>query len=164
MRSTRRCATPRAVPAANPYINLCSGMTVELAADTTPVALAEQVRARFAALEHWRQWLLLTLGRWIGQRGVNLLYRLARGRPGSHAGSYSNLGRWPLPGMVAPADDDITGAACASPGSPAYTVSLGMVDWRGRLSLTCRIHPVAAPDPATAERLLAVWRSVATGG
>lgn len=154
-----------AVPAASDYANLCSGLGVVLTRETTPAELATQIRDRFAALEHWRQWWLLSLGRWLGQRGVNLVYRLARDKPGSWAGSYSNLGAWPLPGMAQQTvdDDAITGAICASPGSPGYPISTGIVEWRGRLALACRVHPVADADGRSASRLLDTWRALACG-
>lgn len=153
-----------AVQAATPTMNHCSGITAWLDGATTAADVAAQVRSRLAAGEHWRQWQLLTLGRLVGQAGVNLLYRLARGRAGACAGSYSNLGRWPLPGMALPAGNDIRGVVCSSPGSPAYPISVGMVEWQGRLSLSCRIHPVAAADAGCADRLLQAWRSRACSG
>lgn len=147
-----------------PHMNHCGGLTLLLDADTSPSMLAGQLRTRFGAQEHWRQWRLLTLGRYVGQRGVNLLYDIARGRPGAYAGSWSNLGAWPPPGMATAAGDDMTGLVCAAPGSPAYPLSIGTVDWHGRRSLSCRVHPVANADPGSARRLLAHWRSRALGG
>lgn len=153
-----------AVPASTSWENQCSGLNVVLPPGSSPDGLHAQIRRRLQAQEHWWQWRLLTLGRWLGQGCVTLLYRLARGRPGSHAGSYSNLGQWPLPGMHAqtPEAAGITGVACTSPGSPAYPVSTGIVEWNRRLSLSCRVHPVIASDPvAAASRLLEAWRAVA---
>lgn len=135
-------------------MNHCSGLTVTLAAASTPADLRQQVRDRFASLEHWRTWLLLMLGRWVGQRGINLLYRLGRTPPGHYAGSYSNLGEWNVPG--------IDGLSCAAPGSPGYPIAVGTLSVRGRHGLGCRLHPVIARRPELAEEFLQRWRQLAT--
>jgi hypothetical protein len=148
------------VPAA--HMNQCGGLALVLRADNTAADMAAQLRLRFSLLEHWRSWALLNLGRRIGQTGVNLAYRLAREAPGSWAGSYSNLGAWPLPGMSLPAQP-VSGVLCSSPGSPAYPVSTGIVEWQGRLALACRVHPVADADGHAAARLLEAWQARACG-
>lgn len=158
-----------AVQAAAPHMNHCGGLALVMQEHTVAADIATQLRARFALSEHWRNWWLLNLGRVIGQRGVNLAWALTREAPGSWAGSYSNLGAWPLQGMtlpdcaVAQRGAAVTGAICASPGSPAYPVSTGIVEWQGRLALACRVHPVADEDGQAAARLLAAWRAIACG-
>jgi hypothetical protein len=58
--------------------------------------------------------------------------------------------------------EPVGGVACTAPGSPGWPVSVGVVDWQGRLSLACRLHPAVAPDPSLAGTLLARWRERAT--
>lgn len=144
-----------AVRAADEFANHCSGLvlTLDQGADAEDCKL--QIRERFERHEHWRQWLLLTLGRWVGQRGVNLLYRMAEAAPGRFAGSYSNLGEWNVPGL-----DGITASA---PGSAAYPVAVGTVLCNGRRTLSCRLHPVIGGYTGHAIEFLKVWRELATG-
>lgn len=142
-----------AVNCADPHMNHCSGLMVSLAEATSPQALKQQISDRFARHEHWRQWYALTVGRYVGQWGINLLYRLVRGRPGRHAGSYSNLGEWNVPNL-----DALT---CSGPGSPAYPVAVSTVLCNGRRTLACRLHPVIGGSSVKAIELLTLWRELA---
>lgn len=141
-----------AVDCGDPSMNHCSGLMVTLAESTAPEALKAQISARFARYEHWRQWFSLTLGRYIGQAGINLLYRLVRGTPGRHTGSYSNLGEWNAP--------DLDGITCSAPGSPAYPVSVSTVLCNGRRTFACRLHPVIGGSSERSIEYLTLWREL----
>jgi len=136
-------------------MNHCGGFAVTIAHGMSAVDVREQVSARLARLEHWRQWFLLSLGSWVGQRGINLLYRLTRPKPGKFAGSYSNVGSW-----SAPAIDGLTGSA---PGSPGYPVCITTMVCNGRRGIAIRLHPVVDKDGTAAVRVLARWREVMLG-
>lgn len=131
-------------------MNHCGGFAVTISDEMDAAAVRDQVSARLARLEHWRQWLLLNLGRWVGQGGINLLYRLSKGRPGAFAGSYSNLGSWSAP--------SVDGLIASAPGSPAYPVCITTAVCNDRRALAIRVHPVADSDGLTAARVLARWR------
>lgn len=140
------------VQAPDIHANQCSGLNLRLMADSTALDVKCQVSERFAQHEHWRNWVLLNLGRWVGQIGVNLLYRLSRAAPGTFAGSYSNLGEWNVPGLA--------GIACAAPGSPAYPVAVGTSLCNGRRSFGCRLHPVIGGNAGRAIEFLKQWREL----
>lgn len=131
-------------------MNQCGGFMLTIAPQMSAMDVRGQVSARLARLEHWRQWRMLTLGRWIGQRGINLLYRLTQPRPGKFAGSYSNLGSWEVPG--------IDGLTASAPGSPGYPVCITTVVCNGRRSLAVRVHPVADREGGAAQRIMTLWR------
>lgn len=141
-----------AVDCGDPHMNHCSGLMVTLAESTAPTSLKSQVSARFARHEHWRQWFGLTLGRYIGQTGINILYRLVSGSPGRHTGSYSNLGEWNVP--------DLDGITCSAPGSPAYPVSASTVLCNGRRTFACRLHPVIGGSSERSIEFLTLWREL----
>lgn len=138
-------------------MNQCGGFMVTIAPQMSAADVRAQVSARLARLEHWRQWRLLTLGRWIGQRGVNLLYRLTRQKPGQFTGSYSNLGSWEIPA--------IDGLTASAPGSPGYPVCVTAAVCNGRRSLAVRTHPVADRNGGAAGRVLVLvlWRQALQG-
>lgn len=136
----------------DPCANHCSSLLLRLEEGSDAQACRRQIRARLERHEHWRRWLLLSLGQWIGQAGVNFLYRLIQGRPGRYAGSYANLGRWDVPGL-----DGIT---CSVPGSPACPVAVSTVLCNGRRALACRLHPVIGGDARGAIEFLKVWREL----
>lgn len=141
-----------AVQCDDPLMNHCSGLMVRLAGSTAPAALKQQISERFARNEHWRQWFSLTLGRYVGQTGINLLYRLVQAPAGRHTGSYSNLGEWNVPFL-----DALT---CSAPGSPAYPVAVSTVLCNGRRSLACRLHPVIGGSSERAIEFLTLWREL----
>lgn len=140
------------VDAPDTHANQCSGLTLRLGSDATPATVRQQISAGFVQQEHWRTWLLLNIGRWVGQVGINLLYRLSQARAGTFAGSYSNLGEWNVPGL-----EGLIGIA---PGSPAYPVSVGTVLCNGRRSLGCRLHPVVGGNASRAIEFLLQWREL----
>lgn len=141
-----------AVDCGDPVMNHCSGLMVSVSGNTAPVSLKEQISARFARHEHWRQWIALTIGRYIGQLGINLLYRLVQAPAGRHTGSYSNLGEWNVPFL-----DALT---CSAPGSPAYPVAVSTVLCNGRRTLACRLHPVIGGSSERAIEFLTLWREL----
>lgn len=151
-----------AVSASRASMNQCSGIAVQLTADTTPHALHAQTSARLAAGEHWRTWDGLQIGRWLGAGGVRALYCLLRAPAGRHAGSYSNLGDWPPPNVDSRGQPEPAGLIAVAPGSPAYPISAATLRWRGRRAFGCRLHPVIAA-PGLAEAFLARWRALAAG-
>lgn len=140
------------VDAPDAHANQCSGLTLRLGPDATPATVRQQVSAGFVQQEHWRTWLLLNIGRWVGQVGINFLYRLSQARPGTFAGSYSNLGEWNVAGL-----EGLIGVA---PGSPAYPVSVGTLLCNGRRSLGCRLHPVVGGNAGRAIEYLMQWREL----
>lgn len=139
-----------AVQGADEYTNHCSGLCLKLGPDQDAQDLKQQIALRFARLEHWRQWSLLTLGRWLGQSGINFLCRFLQGRPGRYTGSYSNLGEWNVPGL--------DGLNATAPGSPAYPVAVSTMVCNGRRTLACRLHPVVGGNPGRAIEFLKHWR------
>lgn len=145
-----------AISLPEPEMNHCSGLMLTLPPQVSPLALARQVSRRFFRGEHWRQWWLLNLGRWLGQGGINMLMRVLARTPGRHTGSYSDLGNWQLPG--------ITALCCSAPGSPAYPLAVATVLCNGRRSLSCRVHPVILADAdsaAASARFVQRWRELA---
>lgn len=132
-------------------MNHCGGFPVTVSESMGPRELRDQVSVRMQRLEHWQQWWLLNLGRWVGQAGVNLLYRWSRGKAGAFAGSYSNVGSWTVPGI-----DGLTGSA---PGSPAYPVCITTMVCNGRRGLAIRLHPVVDPAGDKAGEVLSRWRA-----
>lgn len=143
-----------AVQCDDPVMNHCSGLMLCVEESTAPLALKQQISARFARHEHWRQWFALTLGRYIGQWGIHLLYRLVQASAGRHAGSYSNLGEWNVQSLDA--------ISCSAPGSPAYPVSVSTVVCNGRRALACRLHPVIGGNSERAIEFLTLWRELST--
>ncbi len=144
-----------AVQGEDAFTNHCSGLQLKLAPGQDAQVLKQQIVARFARLEHWRQWLLLTLGRWTGQRVINVLCRALQGRPGRYTGSYSNLGEWNVPGL--------DGINATAPGSPAYPVAVSTALCNGRRTLACRLHPVVGGNPGLAIEFLKRWRGLSLG-
>lgn len=136
-------------------MNQCGGFMVTISADMSPTDVREQVRLRLMRLEHWLQWWLMSIGRWIGQGGVNLVYQCMRQQPGQFTGSYSNLGSWQIPVL--------DGFTVAAPCAATYPVSISTVECNGRRSLGVRLHPVVNQDGEMARQVLMLWRQTVLG-
>jgi hypothetical protein len=137
------------------HANHSSGVVLRVPEQYSPRELREQISSLLASDEHWRQWTLLNLGRWLGQPGVNLLYSLSQAAPGAYAGSYSNLGEWNVKGLA--------GLVGVAPGSPAYPVSAATALCNGRRSLGVRLHPVIGGNRRSAIEYLRCWRELSVG-
>lgn len=138
------------VQAPDRHANQCSALTLRLGPESTARSVRQLVNEGFGRHEHWHTWLMLNLGRWVGQRGVNMLYRWSQAPSGSFAGCYTNLGEWNVPGLA--------GVACTAPSNPAYPVSVGTVLCNGRRTLACRLHPVIGGNAQRAIEYLKHWR------
>ena len=134
-------------------MNQCGGFMLNIAPDMDAQQLHQQVRNRMARLDHWSQWWLMSIGRLVGQSGVNLIYRGMNPRPGQFVGSYSNLGAWEVP--------DVKGLVAAAPCSPSYPVSVTTAVCNGRRSFSVRLHPVVGADEDVSRKVLALWRAEA---
>lgn len=134
-------------------MNQCGGFIVTIAPNSTALTVQNQIRNRFARLEHWSQWWQLSIGRWVGQTGVNFIYRRLQQKPGQFVGSYTNLGDWQVPA--------IDGLVAAAPCSPSYPISVTTATCNGRRSLSVRVHPVVNEDGRAHKKALALWRMAA---
>lgn len=134
-------------------MNQCGGFMLTIDNDMSALALHEQVRNRMSRLEHWTQWWLMSIGKYIGQSGINFIYRRMNQVPGQHVGSYSNIGAWDVPYM--------DGLTAAGPCSPAYPISVTTAVCNGRRCLALRIHPVIDADGTQAEKVATLWKSMA---
>lgn len=139
------------VTVADAHANQCSDLELRMGGATTAQELERQQGDRLARHEHWRRWLWLGCGRWLGQGGVNSLYRLGRAMPGGRTGVCADLGEWNIPGL--------SGIGVTTAGCPVYPVVLGTVLCNGRRSLSCRLHPVIGGDARRAIELLTQWRA-----
>lgn len=134
-------------------MNQCGGFMITISQNMSATDVYAQVKNRLTRLEHWKQWWLMNIGRWVGQAGVNLIYRLLNNQPGQFTGSYSNIGSWHVPVL--------TGLIAAAPCAPSYPVSISTAACSGRRSLSVRLHPVVNQDEQVSKALLSSWRDLA---
>lgn len=134
-------------------MNQCGGFIVTISQNMSAADVYAQIKSRLARLEHWKQWALMNMGRWIGQTGVNWVYAMLSKRPGKFTGSYSNVGSWNIPVL-----DGLTPAA---PCAPNYPVSMSTAECNGKRSLSVRMHPVVNQDEQISKAVLHTWRNLA---
>lgn len=89
--------------------NHISGLELVIGPQTSARGVADEVKARFAANDHWRGWYGSRIGRVVGRWGVRQIYRLVRDMAHT-AGHISHSGRirnrsgqiWALTGIPSP--------------------------------------------------------------
>lgn len=107
-----------------------------------------QLEKRFGEAIHWGAWLVLNLGRLIGEKGMKRLLDRVERIGDRWVGTFSNLGAWkiesgPWIGFVPVSRSSPLGASC--------------VTVNDRMSLMLQAQPEICGDRATLERWLARW-------
>ena len=116
-----------------------------------------QMRQRFKAKQHWGNWKLANIGKWVGYTGVKVIYRFTSGKQ-FYMGSCSNLGSWPLPGQDNPPKQNNLRLVAVAPGTANYPISATMTEWYGQLTFTLKMHPYICPDQQTVRDIADAWR------
>ena len=96
---------------------------------------------------------MLNIGRLIGVGGMRF-FSIRTERKSQWMGTFSNVGSWPpvgsAPGIL---DPDIV-YIVAPPGTPNFPISVGLITWNGRLSITLKVHPSISDKPDQARFFL----------
>lgn len=138
--------------------NQVSGVYMLTKPKSTPQEWQAQLRQRLKAKQHWGNWKLANIGKYVGLTGVKLIYRMTSGKQ-FFMGNCSHLGVWPLPGQDNPPKKDNLRLVAVAPGTANYPTSCTMVEWYGQLTLAFKIHPYICPDQALAAEIADAWQS-----
>ena len=141
----------------NEQFNQASGINMLISPDSDASHWRQQMRLNLKAKTHWATWKLANIGKYIGDKGLELVYRLTSGSA-YFAGSCSNLGNWPLEDAHNPEITDPHLLCAVGPGSPNYPVNSSMIGWNGETTLTLKLHPYICPDQALVRKLCDEWK------
>ena len=119
--------------------------------------LAQLDKTLKKSLNPWRVLFAYRLASALSHLSENVLFKLAKKR-GEHnfwIGSFSNLGVWKLP-LESENENCPVAISIAPPaGTPCFPVGVGIITWRGRLSVSVRLHAGLVSNNAhLPERLL----------
>ncbi|HCG77826.1 MAG TPA: hypothetical protein DE015_01265 [Oceanospirillales bacterium] len=137
--------------------NQVSGVYMLTDPVSTPESWQSQMRQRFKAKQHWANWKLANIGKYVGYAGVKLIYRLTSGKQ-FYMGNCSNMGSWPFPGQDNPPKQNNLRLIAVAPGTANYPISATMTEWYGQLTLTLKMHPHICPDQQTVRDISDAWR------
>lgn len=141
------------------YSNQASGIYMLVTPDSEAEDWQTQMRQRLKSKEHWANWKLANIGKYIGMWGVRKVYK-ATSKSQYVAGNCSSLGQWPLPHpdnrKERPFGKKVVFTGTA-PGTENYPISSNMLEWFGDLSLAIKLHPYICNDQATVRRLMDGW-------
>lgn len=141
----------------NEQFNQASGINLLVHPDSDATHWQQQVRLGLKAKNHWVTWKLANIGRYIGDRGLSLVYRLSS-KSSFFAGSCSHLGEWPLTDERNPEITDNRLLCAVGPGTENYPINSALVGWNGATTLTLKLHPYICEDPSLIRVLADAWR------
>ena len=140
----------------DPHANHLSGVEVSTAPEAWPTQIYERLLGEFRHDSHWVAWHTLTAGKWIGSLGPIVFDWIALRDSRRLTGSFSFLGEWPPPGVELKRPDFAW--ACSSISRAERPLGVGMILWRGRLTIGLLAHPTVSRDPGDAQRWLESWK------
>ncbi len=142
--------------------NQASGIYIEVNKNSELQDWQAQMRLRLKSKEQWKNWKLANIGKYVGERGVALIYKLTSGKQ-FYAGNCSNLGEWPLPGQDNPPRPDQRVLAAVAPGTANYPISGTTLEWYGQLTLTFKMHPYVCDSQELIAELADAWYEALMG-
>ena len=135
--------------------NRSSYVDVYIPPKATPQEIEREVRRLEKKRAFWGVWLLMNVGRWLGEWVVKLMVK-TNPKTQQKTGVFSNLGNWTGPSQV------------TSPSASAWFFMPPMVafqpfaasalTWNGCLTLGVRLHPVLSTDHVFSQQLVERWR------
>ncbi len=146
-----------AVNVRNEQFNQASGINILVSPDSDASHWYQQMRLNLKAKSHWATWKMVNIGKYVGDKGLELIYRLTSGST-QFAGSCSNMGNWPLEDERNPEITDPRLLCAVGPGSPNYPINTSMIGWNGETTLTLKLHPYICPDQALVRTLSEEWK------
>ncbi|MFP6845949.1 MAG: hypothetical protein VB958_12150 [Thalassolituus sp.] len=141
----------------NEQFNQVSGINLPIYPDSDAAHWQQQMRLALKSKSHWATWKLANIGKYIGDGGLALVYRLSTNS--SHfAGSCSVMGDWPLPDERNPEINNNRLLCAAGPGTANYPINSSLVGWNGATTLTLKLHPYICEDQTLIKILVNAWR------
>ncbi len=144
------------VKLAREEMNHSSAVNLDVPATASAADILQIIRVALKSGQHWWAWRQAHIGRYIGQAGVNWLYRRIS-QTTRCGGSFSFVGDWELDWSNSRYPQGSVIIA-SPPGSPSYPVSSGILNTNGNLSISLRLFHSMGVGQARRERCLGLWR------
>lgn len=146
-----------AVNVPHDHFNQASGIYLAINPNSSAREWQAQLKLRIARMEHWSNWKLAHIGRFIGEKGLAWIYKKSSAKV-FYIGNCTHMGRWPLPEDDNPPRRDKQIPAGCSPGTRNYPVGISILEWYDEMSLSLRVHPALMPNPEDTRPLLLAWK------
>jgi hypothetical protein len=135
-----------------------SYVAVRVQSDETAQGIHRNIYAALARGEHWANWQMYVLGRFIGARMRRYLVSTGLGASQGCLGSFSNLGDWD-PGRKIDQPDCRGAWLFCPPVLRIMKLGAGCATFQNQLSLTLQIHPDLTRDEQVAQKWIQNWVS-----
>ncbi|MDF1782323.1 MAG: hypothetical protein P1U67_13610 [Alcanivoracaceae bacterium] len=142
---------------ADESFNQASGISLLTYPDSNAAHWREQIRLGLKSKRHWVMWKLAHIGKYIGDNGLSLMYRLSN-KNTFYAGSCANMGDWPLDDKQNPNITDNRLLCAVGPGTKNYPVNASLIGWNGMAVLVLKLHPFICENQAQIRTLVDAWR------
>lgn len=146
-----------AVNITNERFNQASGISLLVEPDSSAEHWRAQVRLGLKSKSHWVAWKLAHIGKYVGDRGLSLLFRLSS-RKSFYAGSCAHMGDWPLKDARNPDITDNRLLCAVGPGTENYPINASLIGWNGMTALVLKLHPVICEHQTLIRTLVDAWR------
>lgn len=126
----------------NPMGNFSSGIPIAIDGELTAQQYQRKISKGMADRLHFSTWAMLQVGKYIGKSGMRYFSKRSQNKS-FWIGSFTNMGRWPIEGTEIPSylKDTQSAWICSPPGTANYPLSVGVITWYNRLSISLKIHP-----------------------
>lgn len=118
--------------------------------------IQEQIKQALQNSEHWANWSVCSMGKYLGEIGMSYLSKRSSKR-NFWMGTFSNLGSWRTDAFYKEWDSREVWFA-SPPGSPNYPLGFIHCLFNGKLSLSLKVHPFTGRDVFWANNTLQIIR------
>lgn len=120
--------------------NISSGIYISTNNLTSPGEIKTKIKKGFLNNEHWINWWCFHISIFLSK---NLMRKISKKSSVNSFfyGSFSNMGHWGESDFEDSKDLADYSYYVSPPGTPNYPISVGVITWFGKLSISLKIHP-----------------------
>lgn len=134
--------------------NQSSYFDVDIRHPVEAAQVENEVRRKVSNHAHWGAWLLLSLGKYLGEWVMRLMVA-TNPKNVPKTGIFTNVGNW-----SGPSQKDGDGIWFVVPPVVDFQpFGAGALTWNSQIGLTVRLHPCLTADAAVANKILADWKT-----
>ena len=138
----------------NVFSNQSSGILINGKQDIEASNIQKQIKNELTNNKHWANWFSYHIGVLIGVGGMRYLSKRSSEKS-YFLGTFTNMGEWPLPGTEPQClHNEDEAYIVVPPGTKNYPVSVGIITWHGKTSISLKIHPSICSDRSKVKKIL----------
>jgi len=143
----------------NEHANHSSAVAIDLNVHSNAREIHQKIKTELVNKSHWSNWWAYHIAKYVSTNKMRKL-SLNSAETSFWFGTFSNMGEWPMPGTDKRSAVDTSNEAwlCVPPGTKNYPLSIGLITWYGKLSITLKVHQSICADRTRVEKFLKKFR------